>query len=195
MKIKFGNKVRKLRRWSQWFDFKKRYFTGKTIYLKNKYRLLLLRQHVLRFFSFLFTDNATVTAFGKSVLINGSGNVTKCLEIIDFFLKSADDKWCHPKPCAIGRTYQPSVSGIVFYAIAAFQYAPKYLNAVNELGKLNLTLLQQNAEIYCKKVSVNLIPKSQSFGSYCAKGRSLLSFMRQNSYMYVRFTVFLEVHV
>lgn len=101
----------------------------------------------------MFTsDDTTFTALGKSVQIRGSGNVTKCLEIINIFLQSADDNWCHPKPCAIGRTYQPSVQNIVFYAIAAFQYAPTYLEAIDKHGRLDLHLLKRNAEIYCQKV-------------------------------------------
>jgi len=101
---------------------------------------------------FFLVDDVMFTALGKSVQIRGSGNVTKCLDIINFFLKSADDKWCYPKPCAIGRTYQPSVRHTVFYAISAFQYAPKYLEAIDSLNRLNVSLLKRNANIYCQKV-------------------------------------------
>ncbi|WAR18661.1 ENTP1-like protein [Mya arenaria] len=96
-------------------------------------------------------DNTTHTAFGDSVHIYGSANVTKCLEIIDIFLKSADDSWCNPKPCAIGAVYQPPVARTDFYAISAFSYAPRHLQAVDDHGLLDIPLLKENAIAYCEK--------------------------------------------
>lgn len=98
------------------------------------------------------TDNTTRSTLDYAVHIIGSANTTKCLEIIQEFLQAVDDTWCYPKPCAIGSVYQPPVGDIEFYALAAFTYAPTYLKAVDEYGGLNITLLRENAEIYCRKV-------------------------------------------
>jgi apyrase len=107
----------------------------------------------LKKIALFFSDNTTVLSSGNSVHIMGSSNSSQCLEIIDIFLKTATDNWCYPKPCAIGRTYQPLVGNLVFYAISAFVYSPTYLNALDELGRLDMQLLKTNAVQYCQKVS------------------------------------------
>ncbi|KAL4238098.1 hypothetical protein ACF0H5_002810 [Mactra antiquata] len=118
-------------------------------------------------------DNTTVSLFQESVHIQGTANVTKCLEIIEIFLRTADDDWCYPKPCAIGRTYQPPVKNLVFYAISAFSYAPTYLEAVDEQGLLDLTLLKTNAVEYCDKSLEEVVSSglSAAYASpYCIMG-------------------------
>lgn len=59
---------------------------------------------------------------------------------------------CYPKPCAIGRTYQPSIGTDHFYAIAAFTYAPNSLNAADQSGILDIDKLNTTAFEYCEKV-------------------------------------------
>ncbi|XP_053402634.1 ectonucleoside triphosphate diphosphohydrolase 1-like isoform X3 [Mercenaria mercenaria] len=121
----------------------------------------------------LVGDNTTVLFSGKSVHIKGSSNSTQCLEIIDIFLKTADDNWCYPKPCAIGRTYQPPVGNLVFYAISAFVYTPTYLNALDELGRLDMKLLKSNAIQYCQKTLAEVVATgldAEYASPYCIMG-------------------------
>ena len=103
---------------------------------------------------FSVSDNTTHEAFGVSVHVYGSANVTQCLEIINVFLKSADGNWCYQKPCAIGATYQPPVGDVDFYAISAFTYAPRHLDAVDDNGVLDVRLLMKNAASFCAKVNI-----------------------------------------
>ena len=103
-----------------------------------------------------FADNTTFSTSNGSVQVAGSASIYKCLEILEFFLRTAEDSWCYPKPCAIGRTYQPAVGNTVFYAISAFVYAPTYLGAVDSHGRLNISLLLEKAEVYCSKVRLHL---------------------------------------
>ena len=98
-------------------------------------------------------DNTTITVANVSVHITGAANIYKCLEILEVFLRTASDSWCYPKPCAIGRTYQPAVGKTVFYAISAFVYAPTYLEALDGEGRLNISLMLEKAERYCSQVS------------------------------------------
>lgn len=118
-------------------------------------------------------DNKTVLSLGESVHIQGSSNSEECLKIISIFLETADDSWCYPKPCAIGRTYQPPVQDLVFYAISAFAYAPTYLEALDEVGRLNLTLLKSKAAQHCSKTLdevVNTGLEAQYASPYCVMG-------------------------
>ena len=107
---------------------------------------------MINYFLHFITDNTTMSTSQGSVHIVGSANTYKCLEILEVFLRTAEDSWCYPKPCAIGRTYQPAVGNTLFYAISAFVYAPTYLKAVDKQGRLNISLLLENAEIFCSKV-------------------------------------------
>lgn len=118
-------------------------------------------------------DNSSLVVFGKSVHIKGTANTTMCLEIIDIFLRTADDNWCYPKPCAIGRVYQPPVKDIVFYAISAFVYAPTYLAALDDMGRMNLALLKTNALKYCRKTLEEVVLtglEAQYASPYCIMG-------------------------
>ena len=102
------------------------------------------------------------TSSGTTIEVVGRGNHSECQTILDMFLKTAEDSWCYPKPCAIGRTYQPSVGNMLFYAIAGFVYSPTYLGALGDRNRLNISLLRQNAQVLCGKVSnVNLKNKNK----------------------------------
>lgn len=103
-------------------------------------------------FHFFVGDTTTMIYMGATKTFIGEGNPTKCLTIINSFLKSAADDMCYPKPCAIGRTYQPSIGTDNFYAIAAFTYAPRSLGTVDSSGKLNMSRLNDTAFDYCQKV-------------------------------------------
>ncbi|KAL3874091.1 hypothetical protein ACJMK2_037154 [Sinanodonta woodiana] len=97
-------------------------------------------------------DNTSVVdSAGNSVHVIGSGDPEKCLQIINIFLESGEEDFCHPKPCAIGRTYQPSVGGIIFYAISAFLHAPRHLGALDSLNRLNARVMKENATEHCQK--------------------------------------------
>lgn len=113
-------------------------------------RIILI---IKKYNNYVILDNTSIISSGESVHIKGTANTTKCLEIIDIFLKTADDNWCYPKPCAIGATYQPPVMDTEFYAIAAFVFAPTYLNASDSMGRLNISALKSNALKYCSKVN------------------------------------------
>ncbi|KAL5008133.1 hypothetical protein ScPMuIL_013714 [Solemya velum] len=94
-------------------------------------------------------DDEYVKHENKSVLIKGGGDAQKCLEILNVFLKSAEDHKCYPKPCAIGQTYQPDLGSDVFFATQAFKYAPRALQAVDSLGRLQLEKMKEAAIQYC----------------------------------------------
>ncbi|XP_060581935.1 ectonucleoside triphosphate diphosphohydrolase 1-like isoform X2 [Ruditapes philippinarum] len=129
-------------------------------------------------------DNTTVLSSGNSVHIMGSSNSSQCLEIIEIFLKTAADNWCYPKPCAIGRTYQPSVGNLVFYAISAFVYSPTYLNALDELGRLDMQLLKTNAVQYCQKTLSEVVAtglNAEYASPYCLMGLYIPSLL-MNAY-------------
>ncbi|KAK3092825.1 hypothetical protein FSP39_007653 [Pinctada imbricata] len=98
-------------------------------------------------------DNVGVvtTTAKRSVIVRGSGDPEKCLSIINSFLQSARASMCYPKPCTIGSVYQPSVGKDIFYAIAAFTYAPKSLKAVDSTRKLDLEKLNETAFQYCRQ--------------------------------------------
>lgn len=118
-------------------------------------------------------DNKTHMFLGQSVHIFGTADVAKCLNIIDHFLKTAEDNWCYPKPCAIARTYQPPVGDEVFFAVAAFRYAPEYLRAIDASDRLNVSLLRTRAETYCSKTYAEVVAtglEAQYGSEYCIMG-------------------------
>jgi hypothetical protein len=106
---------------------------------------------------FIVGDTKTVIYEGEEKTLTGEGDPSKCLTIINSFLESAADDMCYPKPCAIGQTYQPSLGTDIFFAIAAFTYAPYSLNTVNSSGILNIDLLNTTAFNYCQKVRIFII--------------------------------------
>ena len=102
---------------------------------------------------FMFSDASNfTTSVGTTIEVAGTGNYAECQTILDIFLKTAGDSWCYPKPCAIGRTYQPAVDNLMFYAISSFVYAPTYLEALDDQNRLDISLLKQNAQDFCGKV-------------------------------------------
>ncbi|XP_076097849.1 ectonucleoside triphosphate diphosphohydrolase 1-like isoform X3 [Mytilus galloprovincialis] len=119
-------------------------------------------------------DTTTKIYMGATKTFIGEGNPSKCLTIINSFLKSAADDMCYPKPCAIGRTYQPSIGTDNFYAIAAFTYAPRSLGTVDSSGKLNMSRLNETAFNYCQKSLTDATTNtsiSEKYGSaYCLMG-------------------------
>ncbi|KAK3604395.1 hypothetical protein CHS0354_015529 [Potamilus streckersoni] len=118
-------------------------------------------------------NKSVVDSAGNSVLVIGSGHPDKCLQIINIFLESADEDFCHPKPCAIGRTYQPSVGGIIFYAISAFLHATQHLGALDSLNRLNARVMKEKATEHCQKSLQTVVADGlpAEYGSeYCAMG-------------------------
>lgn len=123
----------------------------------------------------MLKEDTKEVLYGENITtFRGEGDPSKCLTILNSFLKSATDDMCYPKPCAIGTTYQPSLGTDNFYAIAAFTYAPESLKAVDSSGKLNIDLLNKTANNYCQKTlsdatSNTSIPSK--YGSpYCMMG-------------------------
>jgi len=65
----------------------------------------------------------------------GTGYAPGCLRILNELLNKADPSDCHPKPCAIGTVYQPTIhKKINFYAVGGFRYALRDIGAVRPDG-------------------------------------------------------------
>ncbi|KAH9523880.1 hypothetical protein Btru_047307 [Bulinus truncatus] len=98
-------------------------------------------------------DHANVTLESNDVAVmNGTGNVAECLQILHGFLDPSQGMDCEPKPCAVGPVYQASVASINFYATQGFKFVPQLLNAL-KIGTttLDLCLLKTEGEKYCQK--------------------------------------------
>lgn len=123
----------------------------------------------------MLRDDASnfTTTVGTTIEVAGTGNYSECQTILDIFLKTAEDSWCYPKPCAIGRTYQPGVDNFIFYAISTFVYTPTYLKALDDKNRLDISLLKQNAQEHCGKTLneaiADGIPAKYASG-YCTMG-------------------------
>ena len=100
-------------------------------------------------------DSTNATLFNGSVRIHvqGSGNFTKCEEIIDKFVYKSPSR-CWPKPCAIGTVYQPTISSdMQFYALSAFIFGAKHLQVRDEHNKYSPGQLRDTASSFCGMVS------------------------------------------
>ncbi|XP_076443009.1 ectonucleoside triphosphate diphosphohydrolase 2-like [Babylonia areolata] len=97
----------------------------------------------------LSDDRSTFPWQGETYQVLGTGNATLCEQVLSAILSPPDPSLCSPGPCAIGDTYQPLVGEQSFYAISAFLYAPKHLDAVEDHDVLNIVRLQENARKYC----------------------------------------------
>ena len=104
----------------------------------------------------LIDDERTVKVKGKTVSIQGDGNSTECMRIIDTFMKPAPDFLCFPKPCTIGGIYAPPIPEINFVALGNIYATSVELGVLNETGDLDLLLLLTRASYYCTKVRVTI---------------------------------------
>jgi len=66
-------------------------------------------------------DTATPTIDGTEYTFQGSGDSTACEALLDQFVHKVDDSLCHPKPCAIGSTYQPTIPEDMEFYTCSFQ--------------------------------------------------------------------------
>lgn len=92
---------------------------------------------------------------GTKVTVLGGGDPDACLDLLQYFLRTANDDMCWPKPCAIGPIYQPSIGTDIFYAVSAFVYAPTVHGSINN-GRLDIEHLNNTAFEYCQKVKIPL---------------------------------------
>ena len=94
------------------------------------------------------------TILKKEVLIEGSGNVTECEDILDHFVyKTPDPSRCWPKPCAIGTVYQPTIStDMEFYALSGFVYGVQALHVADDEDMYSPDMLREAALAYCVMV-------------------------------------------
>ncbi|KAJ8308161.1 hypothetical protein KUTeg_013035 [Tegillarca granosa] len=90
---------------------------------------------------------------GTTVTVLGGGDPDNCLELLQYFLRTANHDMCWPKPCAIGPIYQPSIGTDIFYAISAFVYAPMVHGSLNNNGRLDIEHLNSTAFEYCQKTN------------------------------------------
>ncbi|BFZ06323.1 hypothetical protein BsWGS_09361 [Bradybaena similaris] len=88
---------------------------------------------------------------GPTVLLSGTSDPDKCKQVLRQILAPATGLKCNPKPCAIGSVYQPKVGDLKFHAIQGFRYAPLAFNALGPDQVLNLTHLEQEAFIHCRR--------------------------------------------
>ncbi|XP_070180645.1 ectonucleoside triphosphate diphosphohydrolase 6-like isoform X2 [Littorina saxatilis] len=93
-------------------------------------------------------DTDELLAGHVTVKVKGTGDPARCESMLRNILRPAVSR-CSPRPCAIGERYQPPVGNLSFYAISAFVYAPRSLDAVEDGGVLNITKLRLNAWDYC----------------------------------------------
>lgn len=98
-------------------------------------------------------DNSTYhpPGGGDVVVVKGTGDPAQCEDILRrVLLPNPQDPPCSPAPCAIGDRYQPSVTGMRFYAFSSFLYAPKTLKAIASNGVMDIVELKRNSADYCK---------------------------------------------
>ncbi|OWF41180.1 ectonucleoside triphosphate diphosphohydrolase 8-like isoform X2 [Mizuhopecten yessoensis] len=111
---------------------------------------------------------------GTTVILRGDSNPTKCLEILNSFLQSAEENSCYPKPCAIGQIYQPSLGTDTFFAISAYVYAPTTLRALDPFGRLKIKAMNTSAHQYCRMTlaqAINATGTAAEYASgYCMMG-------------------------
>lgn len=108
------------------------------------------------------------TEEGSTVIFRGDSNPTKCLEIINSFLQSADEDSCYPKPCAIGQIYQPSLGTDTFFAISAYVYAPTILRALDTFGRLQIQAMNVSAHEYCKMTLAQAMNSTKTQAEYAS---------------------------
>ncbi|BFZ21275.1 hypothetical protein BsWGS_24314 [Bradybaena similaris] len=88
---------------------------------------------------------------GSTVTHKGSGDPRLCEEILAHIVKPNTGDECQPKPCALGRVYQPRVQEIPFIATVGFVYTPTALGVVDITKILYLDRLREAGQVYCKK--------------------------------------------
>jgi len=88
---------------------------------------------------------------GSKVTHEGSGDPMLCEDILKEIVRPFTGDECHPKPCAIGRVYQPRVKDIQFYATVGFVYTPTALGVIDETKTLYLDRLLEAGRGYCQK--------------------------------------------
>ena len=112
--------------------------------------VIIVNMYIVTFI--LIDDERTVKVKGKTVIIQGDGNSTECMRIIETFMKPAPDFLCFPKPCTIGGIYAPPIPEINFVALGNIYATSVELGVLNETGDLDLLLLLSRASFYCTKV-------------------------------------------
>jgi len=78
-----------------------------------------------------FNETFHLEEVQRDVKVFGSSNGRKCLELARKLVYDVDDLYCHPKPCAIGPFYQPSLPhDMPFYAVGAFYHTAADIDAL-----------------------------------------------------------------
>lgn len=104
-------------------------------------------------FHFLYHQGHTVSELNHTFV--GSGNANLCRELLQSLIHKADEDQCHQKPCAIGPTYQPSISpDKTFYAVGSFVHAPKGVKGLLPNGTFVPENVIRKADAYCQKVNM-----------------------------------------
>lgn len=118
---------------------------------------------------------------GDSVVVDGktfegTSNPTECLTILEKMVYKTEDKMCHPKPCAIGTAYQPSIPrDKIFYALGAFGKVLQNLGEVQDSGLINLNSIRKKAIEFCKKDIATLRTDYRNISTNVLKTKTCLT--------------------
>lgn len=87
----------------------------------------------------------------------GTGEPHVCSTMLHRLVYKAIEPWhCHPKPCAIGTYYQPTIQPTQkFYALGAFNGMVKTLGVMLPNGSFSPARTYETAVNFCSTVSVD----------------------------------------
>ena len=96
----------------------------------------------------------------------GVGSPEACIRLIDKVIEKVKSDDCHPKPCAIGDFYQPSIDpNKTYYAVGAYHHTVIPIGAVTSDGIYVPRTGLEKAKEFCVKVSI-----TQSFNPLTPSG-------------------------
>jgi apyrase len=86
------------------------------------------------------------------VTFNGTGDPSKCNNLLKNIVRKVTADKCPYKPCAIGSTYQPPVPvHMPFYVLGGFYAVLRDLRALGDQGSFTLLNARENALRFCRQ--------------------------------------------
>lgn len=91
-------------------------------------------------------------AFNDTVQFVGTGDPHQCAHLLGHLVKKTNPRFCHPKPCAIDKVYQPSIHpDQTFYALSVFPMIFRDLQVLDDKNSFTPAMVFEKAYDYCKK--------------------------------------------
>ena len=85
----------------------------------------------------------------------GTADPAACVRLLDWLVYKVDPSRCHPKPCAIGAFYQPSLPpDMDFYTVGSFVHTLNAVGAIDNRGRYLPRVGFEKALEYCQKVHI-----------------------------------------